>query len=130
MPTGSSHCNALLFRFLLRDIGADDGADHGAKTFLEFGATRRIDQLDTFALAADKPGFAQDAEMLGQRRFGQNPLLDFKKIGAVLGAFRRGKIGKNFNTNRIGEGVQNAFDRYFLNAGMKKRSHRDDYSTA
>jgi len=72
---------------MLGSVSGEDRGEHAAKTFLEFRATGRVVHFDALAFATDQAGFAQDFEMMGERRLGQSAVVDFAEVGAIQRAF-------------------------------------------
>jgi hypothetical protein len=107
----------------LGSVGSEDSREHVAETFLEFRATDRVVHFDALAFAVDKPGFAQDFEMLREGGFGQHAVINFAEAGARKRAFRCGHFRVDLGTHGIRQGVEETLDGNVTGSGMEERPH-------
>ena len=108
---------------ILSSVSNSDRGEHIAETFLEFRATGRVVHFDALAFATDQAGFAQDFEMLGERRLGQGAVVEFAEVGAIEGAFRCGQFPVDLGAYWIGQGIEDALDRNVVDSGMEEWPH-------
>ena len=104
---------------ILSSVSISDRGEHVAETFLEFRATGRVVHFDALAFATDQTGFAQDFEMLGERRLGQGAVVEFAEVGAIEGAFRCGQFPVDLSAYWIGQGIEDALDSNVADSGME-----------
>ena len=60
-----------------------------------------------------------------ESRFRNLLLADLQKIGAIVGAIRTEDIGIDGDSDGIGKGVKNPFDRNVFDRRMKERPHEE-----
>ena len=70
---------------ILDGIGSEDSGEHIAELSLKFRAAGGVVHFDALALAADEAGFAQDFEMLGERRLRQGTVIEPSEVGRGRG---------------------------------------------
>ena len=104
---------------ILSSVSISDRGEHVAETFLEF-PTDRVVHFDALAFATDQAGFAQDFEMLGERRLGQGAVVEFAEVGAIAGAFRCGQFPVDLGAYWIGQGIEDALDSNVAERWMEK----------
>ncbi len=104
-------------------VGSEDGGEHVAETSLEFRTAGGVVHLDTLALAADKAGFAEDFEMLGEGRLGQCAVVEFAKVRASARPFRGGHFREDLGAHGIGQGIEEALHGNVAESGMVERPH-------
>jgi hypothetical protein len=109
---------------ILGGVGSEDSAKQVAKTFLEFRASGTVVHLDASTLAADKAGFTQNFEMLGEGCLGQHPVVDLAEVRAIKGTLRGSDFGKDLSAHRIGQGVEETLDRDVAGSRMEEGPHR------
>jgi len=105
-------------------IGLEDRLDQGTELRFQLRAAGLAVQLHAPALAADEPRFAQDPEMMAQRRLGETAVMGLQEGGAGLRAVGRGELRVDARAHRVREGVEDAFDGDLVEARMMQRSHK------
>jgi hypothetical protein len=135
MPTGLYRLSRLLpftsRSFFARALGAlhlnlmgvNDGGDESREPAFDFWASRSVVHFHAASFGANQTGFAQGLKMMGQGRLRDFLFGDVQKSRAVMSAVRGGQIGKDGDTHRIGQGMEDAFDGHVFDGGMKQGSH-------
>ena len=104
-------------------MGIDDGGDESREPAFDFWASRSVVHFHAASFGANQTGFAQGLKMMRQGRLRNFLFRDVPESRAVIGTVRGGQIGKDGDTHRIGQGMEDAFDRYVFDGGMKQGSH-------
>jgi hypothetical protein len=107
----------------LQLVCINDAPNQSRKALFNLVAAGSVEHLDSLTLAADQARFAQDSEMQGQRGFGNVLFIDLQEVGTRLLAGRSHDAGVNGHAHRIGERVQNAFNRNVFHCGMEQGPH-------
>jgi hypothetical protein len=134
MPTGLYRLSRLLpftrrsffaraLALHLNLMGVDDGGDESGEPAFDFWASRSVVHFHAASFGANQTGFAQGLKMMRQGRFGNFPFRDVQESRTVMSAVRGGQIGKDGDTYRIGQGMEDAFDGHIFDGGMKQGSH-------
>jgi hypothetical protein len=111
-----------VFLYLLF-VGVQDREDEAGKTLLEFIAARDVVHFHPPPFGSDESGLAQSIEMLRQSRFRNRPVADLSERRAILRALRRSDVGKDGRPRWIGQSVENPFQTYGVQWGVKDRLH-------
>ena len=104
-------------------MGVDDGGDESRESAFDFWASRGVVHFHAASFGANQTGFAQGFKMMGQGGLRDFPFGDVQESRAVMSAVRGGQIGKDGDTYRIGQGMEDAFDGHVFDGGMKQGSH-------
>ena len=124
LPSARAHTAKCGPPRILSRVSIQDRGEQVAETFLEFRPTGRVVHFDALAFATDQAGFAQDFEMLGERRLGQGAVVEFAEVGAIEGAFRCGHFRVDLGAYWIGQGIEEALDSNVADSWMEEWPHR------
>jgi hypothetical protein len=135
MPMGPNRLSRLLpltsRSFFARALGAlhlnlmgvDDGGDESREPAFDFWASRSVVHFHAASFGANQTGFAQGLKMMRQGRLGDFLFRDVQESRTIVSAVRGGQIGKDGDTYRIGQGMEDSFDGHVFDGGMKQGSH-------
>ena len=98
--------------------------NHGAKSFLQLLASRRVLKFNTLAFTPNQAGFPKNLEMLRQRGLGKLQIAVGQKGRAVHSAVSLSQFCVDANSDRVREGIQKTLHGYLFQRRMIKRSHK------
>ena len=112
----------------LNMVRIDNCHDQPREALLYFRTARGIVHLDATPFSADQTGLAQRAEVLRKSGSRNRLLADLQEIRTVLRTGGPGDVGKNGDPHRIGERVQDSFDRHVFERRMEEGFHPDHHT--
>jgi hypothetical protein len=90
-------------------VCADDRGNQSREALIDFQAARGVLHLDSSPFPADQTCLSQGFEMEREGGFGNGSFADLKKVRAIVGTVRPGDLGEDGHSDRVGEGMENAF---------------------
>ena len=101
----------------------DDGHHQSWKALLDLCAARRVLHFNTNSFAPYQACFSEHLEVLREGRFRNCFFTDHPKVRTILRALRANDVGVDSHTYRVGERMEDRFDRNVFDRRMKEGPH-------
>src|SRR5262249_34422153 len=127
--TSAAPCIARPLPLVLHPVRMNDGRDQAGEALIDFVATRRVVHLHAPALAADQARFAQGFEVLRHGGLRDGAVAYLQEGGAGVRALASRNLREDVGAHRVGQGMQDAFDRNVFNGWVKQGPHQRSCNT-